>query len=723
MTKRFKNHISNHALIYAILLIGLMLRLFYLREYSLLPDWTQLTVDNNFHHNWALSILNGNLLGDTTYFRAPLYVFYLAGIYKIFGVSLWAVRLFSVIPGLLSIYITYITGKEIYNKHTGLVAGFIHACFPIIYYFESELLLDSFFTLLFQIAIYFFIKWWKNDVTKFIFFSGLFFGLASITRPTALAIALFIFIIIILIKKTNIQPAIFFIFGLILCIAPVFVRNIVIADDPVLIASQGGINLYVGNNDASDGISAVLPAPLGFNWHIKQISYTAEKESGKKLSQGEVSSFWMSKAFTWIQKNPIRFLQLYAKKLYYNISNREISNNRYLHPFFSKIILLKYNYFSFGILFSLTIISILLTGRQNKQALFLVTVILLYILLTSIFFFSSRFRLPLLPLYIILSANTLVSIRFLLIKKRKMAFTIIGIALVCGLFSFYPIVPIPQGSASHFYSAKGLYYSAIDEQAKALVYFKKANETDKDYPENNLNIGATFVKMGMIDSARYYINREKYLHPLQSKGYTNAASVFYNLKMYDSAFIEINKSLALEPYQITANQLYARIIFKLNYSFLKIQKAVTNIRERTSDNIYIINDIAALIYNDTTINNALAVSILKDAIHSSPPPIETDDASFNQNSPNRLPLWNKQRAKSYYHLGYIYGISGKFTNAIIVSKKAIAIDSTLADAYINLISGYFSTNQIIEGQKILQIALGKFPYNKNLQQIQKILQR
>ncbi len=193
--------------------------------------------------------------------------------------------------------------------------------------------------------------------------------------------------------------------------------------------------------------------------------------------------------------------------------------------------------------------------------------------------------------------------------------------------------------------------------------------------------------------------------------------------MYDSAFTAINKSLALEPYNITANQLYARIIFKLNYSFFDIQKDIDKIMKRTSDNIYVINDIAALIYNDTAINNSLAVSILKDAVKSSPPPIETDDESFKQNSSNTLPLWNKQIAKSYYHLGYIYGISENFNDAIFVSKKAIVIDSTLADAYINLISGYFSTNKIKEGKRILRIALKKFPHNNNLQQIQKILRQ
>lgn len=721
MKKKLSTHFSQNILIYSVLLVGLILRLFYLWEYSLLPDWSQLTVDNNFHHHWALSIVDGNILGDTTYFRAPFYIFYLAGIYKLFGISLWAVRLFSIIPGLLSIYMTYITGKKVYNKQTGLVAGFIHAIFPIIYYFESELLLDSFFMLLLQIGIYFFIKWWKDGIFQSIFLSGIFLGLASITRPTALVIALFIFLIILIMQKIKIKAIVLFTIGLVICIAPIFIRNIVIADDPVLIASQGGINLYVGNNDAADGISAVLPQPLGFNWHIKQITHQAEKESNKKLSQGEISSFWMSKAFNWIKDNPKRFMQLYLEKLYHSISNREISNNRYLTQFFDKVISLKYNYLSFGILFSLTILSLILTGSQNKQALFLVGTIVLYILITSLFFFSSRFRLPLIPFYIILSSYALTSIRILLKENRKMGLKVIGITIVVGLISFYPVISVPLGTASHLYSAKGLYYSSIDDQTRALAFFKKANEADPSYPENNLNIGATFIKIGMIDSARYYINKEKYLHPLHSKGFVNSASIYYNLNLYDSAFVEINKSLELEPFQITANQLYTRILFKLNYSFFDIQREIIKIRKRTDNNIYLLNEIASLIYNDSTINNSLAVSILKDAIKTSPPPIEIDDGSFAHKSPNRITMWNNQRAKSYYHLGFINGISGQFNEAIINSNKAIAIDSSLAEAYVNLISGYLSSNQIQDGQRVLQLAIQRFPNHSNLLQIQNIL--
>ena len=722
MLPKLSKHFIKNLPLYGILFIGLILRLVYLWEYSLLPDWTQLTVDNNFHHHWALSIVNGNYFGDTTYFRAPLYIYYLAGIYKVFGTSLWVVRLFGIIPGLLAVVVTYFTAQKIFGKQTAIVAGLLHALCPIIYYFESELLLDSFFMLLLQIGIFFFIKWWKDDTVKHILYSGIFIGLASITRPTVLVIAILIFVSILVIKKVTIKSLILFSVGIIICIAPVFIRNIVVADDPVLIASQGGINLYVGNNDSADGISAVLPEPLGSNWHIQQINYLAEKETGRKMSQGEISNFYTSKALKWILNNPAHFLSLFIQKLYHNISNREISNNRYLQQFFNVVPVLKYNFISFGVLFTLAIITLLVQIKKNKQVLFLAVLIILYIFVTALFFFSSRFRLPLIPFYIILASQTLVGIKILLAQKRAYAFKIIGIAVIIGLVSFYPLIPLPTGSLSNYYTSKGIYYSATNKLPEALTYFRLANEADKDFPENNLNLGATFLELGQADSARYYIQREKELHPLQSKGYTNSASIFYSQLKFDSAFTEIKKSIDLEPYNIIANQLYIKILFSLEMSIFDLQREILDLRERTHDNIYLLNEIGLYIYNDTTINNSYAISILKDAVTTSPPPIETDDASFAFESPNTQEKWNLQKAKSYYHLSYIYGISNQFPEAISASQNSIELDPNFPDAYVNLISGYFSVNKIEEGKMVLQKALQKFPQHERLLKIQEMIQ-
>ena len=94
-------------------MIALIIRVIYLYLYSALPDWNILTVDNYYHHNWAVNVASGNIFGDTTYFRAPFYIFCLALFYKIFGITLWTARIMGLLIGLASISFTYLLAKKI----------------------------------------------------------------------------------------------------------------------------------------------------------------------------------------------------------------------------------------------------------------------------------------------------------------------------------------------------------------------------------------------------------------------------------------------------------------------------------------------------------------------------------------------------------------------------------------------------------------------------------
>ena len=158
----------------------------YLFLYQSLPDWNMLTVDNLYHHNWAQSIASGNVFGDTTYFRAPFYIYCLAFLYKIFGSGLIVARLFGLALGLLSILMTYLIASKFLKRRTAVLAALIQTFYPIVNYFESELLLDSLFMVLLQIAVYMFLRWKEYRLWEYITGSGIALGLAVVTRPTGL---------------------------------------------------------------------------------------------------------------------------------------------------------------------------------------------------------------------------------------------------------------------------------------------------------------------------------------------------------------------------------------------------------------------------------------------------------------------------------------------------------------------------------------------------------
>jgi len=710
---------SNRSILLTVILVALVIRLVYLFYYCSLPVWDQLTVDNYYHHNWAISISDGNILGDTTYFRAPFYVWCLAALYAVFGTSLWVGRLFGLVVGVVSVALTYRIGRRVFDHKVGLIAAAIQAIYPMHLYFEGELLLDPLFTLLLQLAVERVIVWWDTRKTGVLFTAGLIFGLAAITRPTALVLLIPV-VVFVAAGLTSWRPTVrnvqVLILGVIIMIFPVTLRNVLVASDPVLISSQGGINFYIGNNDAADGISAALSEPMGANWRIRQITYIAEQDEERSLKPGEVSQFWMGRAFDWIAANPARSLSLYVQKLYHHISNREISNNRNLRVFFEAMPFLKYNPLTFGILFALTVVGCGQWLRKNKKAALLLALLLTYMAVSSAFFFNSRFRLPLLPLFIVLSAVSLLSItRGLLVAWRKAIFAL-ATAIVFGLVSFYPLVGLPAGNTSQHLVSEGIYFMATEDYTRALDSFLRARQIDPTFPETNLNIGAAYMRLGNIDSALYYFGEEKKYNPSRVKSDVNIASISLLQGEYGQAAAQVAPAIRSAPYDITANRVLMRALFGDTLTTeAQLQDSVRAAAARTGNDITLLNE-AAIRFTERGDLDA-ASSLLSVAATAKPPPIETDDDAFERSYPRRRDLWDREKAKTYYQWGYVKGLSGQFDLAIQYSHRSIELDSTRVEAYVNLISGYLSVGDIVTAREVFRAALVRFPDDDYLRRL------
>ncbi|HWR84223.1 MAG TPA: glycosyltransferase family 39 protein [Candidatus Deferrimicrobium sp.] len=706
-----------------VLAVAVAVRLLYLSEYHSLPDWSQLTVDNYYHHHWALSIAGGNIFGETTYFRAPFYVFCLAFLYALFGASLWIGRLFGLGIGLASIILTYLLAKRIFDRKVAVVAALFHALCPMMIYYESELLLDPLFMLLMQLAVYRVIIWkeWQSPTNAFLI--GLFVGVAAITRPTIL---LFVPILIVLFAVYSRQGAVtarnavMFLLGTFLFIAPIFARNVIVGGEPVLIAAQGGINFYIGNNAQSDGLSAVVPEPLGHNWSLKDVAYLASKETGHRLTPGELSSYWTRKAMAWIISQPGAFSQLYLRKLYHCFANQEISNDRDLPYFFHQIPILMYNPLSFGILFALAFAGVLLTWRRSVAVRLIVIVILVYSGAIALFFFNSRFRLPILPYVILLSAAGTIGLWRSLVARRKSAARVAGAAVLAGLFSFAPIFHSHPGYRPLPLMSRGLHLYANEEYPKAAMYFRSVLAMDSTFPDANLTLGACFLRLGQTDSAANCFEREKRFNPLRPKAYANAASIRLLEGRYDEAMAEAQMSLERQLYDVTANRIYLRAAAAMatvsNDSLVQLIHYST---ANTEGDIFLLNDAAALLVQRGALSAAENILLL--ALHTERPAIETDDEAFSSFFKNSPDNWARESSKAKFQLGYICGLQGRYMEAVHYSSLAIQGDSGLAQAYVNLVSGYLSLGQFERADTTLAVARARFPSDSLLSRLDNLI--
>ena len=389
-----------------ILLIYAIVQMSYLIFYSSLPEWNQLTVDNHYHHNWARSIAGGNIVGDTTYFRAPFYVWCLAIVYALLSPDIWIARLFGLIVGLGIVAMTFRLGLRVFDRRCAIVSAVVACFYPALIYFNGELLLDPLFTLLVLFCIERFLIFDDHPGRTNAVWLGLSIGLAAITRPTILIVApFFVLWHYYHSGRRSVKQWLTVAVTTLALILPITIRNIVVAGDPVLIASQGGVNFFIGNNAESDGVSAVMPEPLGWNWQMSQVKQIAEEQSGHSLRPGEVSSYWSSEGWEWIAAHPIDALTLFARKVAFAVSDREISNNRDMSSFFRRVPFWGLNLLGFGLIFSLAVVACLFDG--DRRGLFLGIFSALFLLSVCVFFYASRFRLPIIPIIIVLASHGL----------------------------------------------------------------------------------------------------------------------------------------------------------------------------------------------------------------------------------------------------------------------------------------------------------------------------
>ena len=90
----------------------------------------------------AREIIAGNIIGHSVFFMSPLYPYFLALLYSIFGYNLLLPRIFQIILGTTIPVLTYLIGMRFFDKKVASIAAFLSAFSGIMIFDEANLLLD-----------------------------------------------------------------------------------------------------------------------------------------------------------------------------------------------------------------------------------------------------------------------------------------------------------------------------------------------------------------------------------------------------------------------------------------------------------------------------------------------------------------------------------------------------------------------------------------------------
>jgi 4-amino-4-deoxy-L-arabinose transferase-like glycosyltransferase len=470
-----------------LLAVAFLWRLVYFLEMQAGPYAGNLTLDSQVYHEVALEMSEGRWPSGETFFQAPLYPWALGLVYRVFGASQTIARLLQIVLSIASCWLIYRIAERVFDRTVAQVALGISAIYGMYIYFSNELLVVTLIVFLDLLGLDLLLRAAGDDRRYLWGAAGVVFGFSAIARPTILpfVVAAGVWIVVIGWRSGRLRSAvrevILFAVGVALPIAPVTLHNYLADGDPVLIAANGGINFFIGNNPESDGITAAVPGtrPDRRGAHADQIRIACEALGDPDATPGEISNYWYERAWQHNRNQPGKAFGHTLYKAFILFNAHEVSNNRVIEFVTRHSSVFTWATLRFWLVLPLALAGVVVgRGQRNSKSLLLVFAVV-YAVTVVLFFINARFRMPLVAILVIFAAAAVVGwYQWLRTRPldRPLGQRVVVSAIVALVVAIaarpIPALRAPDAQAffneAEAYRAQGDYANAVDWYQKAL---------------------------------------------------------------------------------------------------------------------------------------------------------------------------------------------------------------------------------------------------------------
>lgn len=241
-------------------LAALALRWGYVLEMADLPTFQRLVVDAARYDELAREILRRGWLPDEPFSQAPLYPYFLAAVYSVFGVSYTAVRAVQAILGATTVVLAALATERAFGRPAGVVAGLLGVFYgPWVFY--GGLLWKPTLTLFLLTWVWFLLAGEPGRRARpgRLVAAGVLLGAAGLLRENVLVLAPVLAVFLWLEPRWQsprrvswTRPA-GLAAGVLLALLPVVLLNVRASGEWMLTSAQGGMNFYIGNGPEATG--------------------------------------------------------------------------------------------------------------------------------------------------------------------------------------------------------------------------------------------------------------------------------------------------------------------------------------------------------------------------------------------------------------------------------------------------------------------------------------
>ena len=282
-----------------------------------------LTVDQTEYLMLADNLASGAGLvydeGERRLMRSPGYPLLLAAVFSLGGRT-EAVKVVQSALGTLSVLLVAALAYRVSGTRAALTAAFTTAIYPPLVWMPAYMLSESLYMVLtWTVAL---MLWSNLDAVRVgglsrrgrslnwrFLAAGAVGGLAVLTRPEMLIFEGLV--ILVLAAARRWVAAVALVLGTVVVVAPWTTYTSMTSGELVLVSSRGGPNFWLGNSALAPGDGGAGATP-----DLKR-EYNAIRRANPELSPSELEGLYYTEALTFIRENPLDWLALEARKLFY----------------------------------------------------------------------------------------------------------------------------------------------------------------------------------------------------------------------------------------------------------------------------------------------------------------------------------------------------------------------------------------------------------------------
>ena len=564
-----------HAFLF-VFLVGIGARLFFL----IYLDEPTLFAKYPF---FAEKLAEGKDIGARLVDLSPFYLYLMTALKKVFDVDWTYVKFIQSFIGALNGLLVFAVGKRVFRQEVGFLAALMYALYGNLIILESTLEPTVFVLSFNLLAVYGLVRFRGDGAPSgrawvWPLLAGLFAGLSIITKPNFL---LFLPVGAVWLLASVGQTAgfqrrlantLFFFTAVLVVVIPVTVRNYVKLHDFVLVTADAGKVFFHGNGRGATALQGTGLPDEGFleegadepDYAHVMYRKTASKLIGRVLSPSESSKFWIRRALDDIISDPVAYMKLEVKKLFYFFNDYEMHYIASAYQEYKASI--AFPFIRYGVIASLGLLGMLLAFKNFKTYFLLYAAVFVYLFSGMLFLVQSRYRTPAVPYLCLFAGYAIYGLKEMVVSKRFKTAAVVLIFL--GLFFFLTrffftdeIVKVDRWQQA----TKIHYQMGAEPLFKSRNYQQAISELDQCIaiepsfsPAYSLR-GKSYAVLGRYGEALTDFNKVMSLSPNLANGYKNAGFLYLLQGDSQKARSYLIKALSLDPRDVKVQEVLASL--------------------------------------------------------------------------------------------------------------------------------------------------------------------